>query len=297
MSPYHGTRRAHPSGEPCRVCCGNLREAFSGVLLGDVHVTYGICEACGSLILPSPHWLERSYRTVLDPDPDTGAGLRADFVATAVQELRSIGELPRDARTLDYGAGKALLLARLVGMGLDAWGFDPYPNPEHVAGRVSARIPEGSFHLVTCIEVIEHTTDPAATMARLAGSLDPHGILLLSTELFDERQHGPDWWYLTPEHGQHVTILSKDGLTRLVDGAGLRWHSTLPFGGRPFLHVLTHARRELPEGGLARVAVTVRRRERRARISTYVQLLALAVTRPGQLAARIRRRIGGSKAR
>lgn len=232
-------RVPHPSGKACRICSGSLQKAFDGIVLGDVKVVYGVCEACETLQLPEPFWLDRSYSTILSPNPDTGVVARSSLVLKAIHHLERIGLLKSGVRVLDFGTGKGVLLRQLLKRGLDAWGYDVYPNPENPPGRVSSEIPDEEFSLITCIEVLEHTTEPIQTLRRLGQLTSPEGLILLSTEFFDPRKHGPTWWYLVPQHGQHVTIFSESGFARAVASSGLIWYGTVPLEGRPFLHFLS----------------------------------------------------------
>jgi SAM-dependent methyltransferase len=259
----------HPSPEPCRICGGRLLAAFEGRLFGDLPVRYGICEGCRSLLLPEPTWLERAYTTEFSPDPDSGELQRTLFVHRVLRRFRHHGLLPGRFRSLDFGCGKAALVRLLLDQGHDAWGQDAYPRAAYAEERVSAEWPAGGFDLVTAIEVIEHTLDPVATLSELRSRLAPRGLLVLTTELFDERLHGPDWIYLAPEHGQHITIFSAEGLRRAAGKAGLVPALTLPWGGKDFIHVFTRPGHALPAWGRLRVTLGHRGRERRARRDAF----------------------------
>lgn len=234
----HGS--PHPSEFPCRVCGGSLQGAFEGTLLGHIQVQYGRCVECDSLVLPDPTWLNEAYSKVIVPNPDHGALSRTHFIHRCLRRLRSrtIGLVPKRSRTLDIGTGRGLLLRMLLDDGHDAWGFDPYPHAVFAEDRIQPVLPEGPFHLITAIEVIEHTLDPLDFLKGLRSRLGPGGILALSTELYDSAVHGPDWIYLAPEHGQHITLFSREGLHRAARAAGLRWVKSLDWGGKPFLHLL-----------------------------------------------------------
>lgn len=233
------TINPHPSLELCRICGGDLLVSFDSVILGDIPVTYAICKVCRSLLLIKPTWLERSYTTKFDPDPDSGAGLRARMVVSVISELTRRGWIQQGIKTLDYGAGRGLLLDRMNNSGFDAWGYDPYPHSEFLGNRVSSTLTGDKFKLITCIEVLEHTLDPLDTLKALRNTLEPGGIILLSTEFYDEFRHDVDWWYLVPEHGQHVTIFSKTGFDICVNKSGLSWRGTVSLADTPFLHILT----------------------------------------------------------
>lgn len=228
-----------PAGlEPCRICGATLRPAFPGTLLGDVAVTYCVCTHCHSLILPQPHWLERAYGPLAAVDPDSGLLKRTLFVHATLRRMRSVGLLPQHCRSLDHGAGKGILVRLLLDSSFDAWGHEPIATPVCAEERITREWPAAPFDLITSIEVAEHLLDPVATLTRLRAALTDRGVLLLSTELFDEHRHGSDWHYLAPAHGQHVTLFSRHGLRHAAERAGLRWVDSLRWGGSDFLHVL-----------------------------------------------------------
>jgi SAM-dependent methyltransferase len=229
--------------EPCRICGGRLDLAFEGTVLDTVPVHYARCLECHSLLLPSPTWLDEAYTRKIVPDPDFGALTRTLFVHRCLRRLRSktIGLLPRRSRTLDIGTGRGLLLRMLLDDGHDAWGFDPYPHSVFAEDRIQTSLPEGPFAAITAIEVLEHTLDPVEVLKSLHNRLAPDGFLALSTELYDASTHGPNWAYLAPVHGQHITLFSREGLHRAARAAGFRWIRSLHWGGQPFLHLLTPA--------------------------------------------------------
>jgi SAM-dependent methyltransferase len=233
---------------PCRVCGGAVKEAWPGRLLGHVDVTYALCEDCGSLSLPEPDWLDESYSKVIIPDPDFGSLARTLFVHRCIRRLRasSAGVIPRRCRTLDFGSGKGFLIRLLLDEAKDAWGFDPYPQAIFAQDRIFTALPDGPFDLITAIEVLEHATDPVGILRSLRERLAPDGTLLLSTELFDAEIHGADWHYLAPEHGQHITFYSREGLRRVAQAADLAWIGSMRYNRIDFLHVLLPNGRRVP---------------------------------------------------
>ncbi|WOJ92967.1 methyltransferase domain-containing protein [Congregibacter variabilis] len=71
-------------------------------------------------------------------------------------------------------------------------------------------VPDGSFDIVVCTEVLEHTLQPFAAVAELRRMLKPKGVLLLTTP-FNFRIHGPlpDCWRFT-EHGLRALLKDFD---------------------------------------------------------------------------------------
>jgi hypothetical protein len=159
--------------------------------------------------------------------------------------MRSARLVRRHSRSLDYGAGKGLLVRLLLDQRFDAWGYDPLSTPIAAEDRVRREVPPGPFRLITAIEVIEHLSDPVETLQRLCSLLAPRGLLVLSTELFDQRTHGASWHYLAQECGQHITLFSRQGLQEAATRASLRWVTSLRFDGIDFLHLLVPRDRRL----------------------------------------------------
>jgi hypothetical protein len=250
--------------EPCRVCRGTLSTAFHGVVLADVDATYCICTDCRSLIVPTPHWLERSYAAELHPDPDFGLLRRCLFIHRTLRRMRSVHLLPKPCRSLDYGAGKGILVRLLLDEAWDAWGYDPLATPLFAEDRILTELPSGPFDVITMIEVIEHLCDPVDTLGRLRSLLAPSGVMLLSTELFDHEIHGRSWHYLAPQHGQHITMLSRKGLCKAAERAGLRWVLSLRLSGIDFLHLMVHQDQQLSRLKLLRFYARQQIGERRA---------------------------------
>jgi 2-polyprenyl-6-hydroxyphenyl methylase / 3-demethylubiquinone-9 3-methyltransferase len=95
---------------------------------------------------------------------------------------------------LDVGCGAGLLAEPLARLGATVTAIDPAGEliaaaRDHAAGqglsidyRVAAvETVEGTFDLVTAMEVIEHTADPQQFLNSLAQRLAPNGLLILST--------------------------------------------------------------------------------------------------------------------
>jgi SAM-dependent methyltransferase len=145
----------------------------------------------------------------------------------------------RPVKWLDYGCGAGALLRFLrqgplrlrgVDVSIEAYGSDLGAWAERLARdgeRILdeaelARLPEGTFDVVSCIEVLEHTVDPAAVVLRLARCLAPGGILLLTTGNLASplaKLMGFRFPYCVPE--MHISLFEPALLARLYAAAGL----------------------------------------------------------------------------
>ena len=96
-------------------------------------------------------WTQTTLRRAHSPT----AGIVANFVTRAP-----------GIRILDYGGGNGRLAQHLVARGLNASSWDVMAADQH-------RPLAGNFDLVTCFEVMEHTTTPIETFAEILSFLTP----------------------------------------------------------------------------------------------------------------------------
>lgn len=195
--------------ETCRVCAATARHVFTRPLLNRP-VDYFECPRCRYLQTQSPDWLDAAYSRAIN-DVDTGIMRRnQDNVGRVVMTLVALGRL--HGRVVDDAGGYGILVRLLRDAGVDAWWRDKYC--ENVLAR-GFEDDHQNADLLTAFEVLEHLVDP---LADLRAMLERAPTVLASTELIAGTQLPPeDWWYLGPEHGQHI------GFFRVET---LRWMAT-----------------------------------------------------------------------
>ena len=215
----------------CPVCGGATEPLGTQRVLGVHTAEYVVCTGCGSVAVVGPTWLGEAYGEAI-ADSDVGLVQRSVATAECVAALARSAGIP--GPHLDYGGGEGLLVRLLRNRGLDARWYDPMATNRYARGCEAE--PAGRFGIVTAVEVVEHLTDPVATIREL---LDLTDVLVLSTFLVPEPAPAPGtWWYYTPDTGQHITFLSRRGLQRTADALGVHLSSHVN------LHVLS--RRRLP---------------------------------------------------
>lgn len=221
---------------PCKICGGPTRVTHEGRLLGRHLVEYHFCDACEHWFTDEPFWLPEAYSAAISA-ADTGLVLRNTMVARDLTAV--LGSMFGEGPFVDWAGGYGMLVRLMRDSGFDFYWRDAY------ADNLLARGFEwsgGRSEVVTAIEVLEHVTDPVAFIEECLTGAGADTII------FSQELHGgpdPDWWYLTPATGQHVSFYSSRTLATLGGRLGMHLHSS------PRLHMLT--RRELPRGRFARL--------------------------------------------
>ncbi len=134
----------------------------------------------------------------------------------------------RDLRWLDYGCGLGGLVRHLRERGYDqAYGFDEGFGVGYMEERgiphldaSALALEDGGFDVITCIEVIEHITDPMHTFREISRLLAPGGVLFLTTG--NARPHRgalERWSYVRPDI--HVSFFEPETLERAFATVGL----------------------------------------------------------------------------
>lgn len=109
---------------------------------------------------------------------------------------------PRSARILDVGCGVKPYYPFFAGAALEYVGVDVVENPAaDLLGSVEELpVPDGSFDVVLCTQVLEHSDDPARAVAELRRVTAPGGRVLASTHGVQVYHPSPvDYWRWTHE--------------------------------------------------------------------------------------------------
>lgn len=146
-------------------------------------------------------------------------------IAEVVGRLAPVGP---DTRWLDYGCGTGGLVLRLrEAAGVQAFGFEEgWSVPRLVErgvpilDREGLDAAEGTFDVLTAIEVLEHIPDPVAELRRMARLLRPGGTLFVTTgNAAPRRDDLLSWPYVIPEI--HVSFFEPANLALAMRRAGL----------------------------------------------------------------------------
>ncbi|MEA2155670.1 MAG: hypothetical protein QOE11_1810 [Solirubrobacteraceae bacterium] len=132
-------------------------------------------------------------------------------------------ELPSPCRILDAGCGSGRTLDELAEYG-DARGVDLSPaavdatrargHDADVASVEDLPFPYGTFDLVTCLDVVEHTPDDRRTLDELRRVTRPGGTLLLTVPAH------PALWSAHDEANHHYRRYTRGSLVDAADDCG-----------------------------------------------------------------------------
>lgn len=201
----------------CPVCETDLHFFAPARVLGHVPAFYMLCPRCGVVALPNPTWLDEAYSDAIS-SLDVGLLSRctrlARFTAQVIRAQRLSGGV-----FLDWAGGYGTLTRLMRDRGYDFRHDDPLCANIFARGHEAGPEP-ASYALATAFEVFEHLPDPADALQSIASSTD---FLLFTTYLLPAPTPRPgQWWYYTPESGQHITFYTLRSLALLADRLGFQ---------------------------------------------------------------------------
>jgi len=250
----------------CKICESATDDFGELRILATYDARYRRCQACGFVFVENAHWLEHAYSVAI-ANSDTGIAARNLKLADMTSLLIALAF--KDAqRFLDFGGGSGLLVRLMRDQGFDFRLLDKYCANVFAAG-FEAQL-GAHFDLATCMEVAEHLVDPIPTFLEL-GALAT--TIVVGTDLLPATANRPgEWWYYTPETGQHVSFYTEAALCVVAErlkvrvasnGKNLHVLSPVPVSDRLLRMISSHRGRSL-----ARAYVRMAGRRRRSLTQT-----------------------------
>lgn len=206
---------------------------------GSLHVRCDSCELVREASRPM------ATSKVYDSDyysTESSKGGYANYVLDASinkltfeERLASIEQhLGRKGRLLDVGCALGDFVEVAVEQGWDAEGVEisAYAAAEarskglrvYTGVLEDLRLPSGSYDVITLYDVVEHLTDPVATLREVYRLLSPGGVLHMVTPNvggLQARVLGSKWYHYKP--GEHIYLFSPTTAREVVGRAALDW--------------------------------------------------------------------------
>ncbi len=198
---------------------------FTTKVLQKYDVDYFQCPSCEFIQTEDPYWLAEAYASPMNLS-DTGILVR-NVSYSRVTSLLLLLVYGKHKKYLDYAGGYGVFTRLMRDLGFDFYWYDPYTTNLMSKGFEYQPGLEGRITLLTTFESFEHFADPLAEVKKML-SIAPN--LIFSTQLVPDPVPKPgQWWYYSPEHGQHVAFYRRKTLQRIAEHFGLYLYSIRSF--------------------------------------------------------------------
>jgi len=210
----------------CKICQAVAEPIFIEKVLYKYDVQYFQCPNCWFGQTENPYWLDEAYISSMNLS-DTGVMLRSERMSKICTSLICLF-FDRKGKFLDYAGGFGAFTRTMRDIGFDFYWADPYTKNELARGF------DGDlnikYDILTTFESFEHFVDPEAELLKM---LEISDTIILTTDPVPGFPIHKDWWYIAPEHGQHVAFHSRKSFAHLAKKHGLNYHNAMN------VHILT----------------------------------------------------------
>jgi hypothetical protein len=158
----------------------------------------------------SPYWLKEAYAEAIS-EMDVGLAYRNQEMLAPTANLAN-HLFGNGGRFLDYGGGFGLFTRLMRDRGFEFFRQDQYCQNLFASYFDVTSSSDHRFDMLTAFEVFEHLEQPKEEIKRMFAFSD---ILFFSTEIQPETNL-EDWWYLTPESGQHIAFYTLESFRRIA---------------------------------------------------------------------------------
>ncbi len=208
--------------EVCFVCEATMQPLFRLQVLNKYDAQYFHCPECGYARTEEPYWLDEAYASAIAAS-DTGI-LQRNLSLSAKLACVLYYCLDHRGTYLDIAGGYGILTRLMRDYGFDYYWDDKYCANLMARGFESADA-RSQFSALSGFEVIEHAVDPVQFISETMAAYKCR-TLVLSTITYAGEKPAPNWFYLTPVTGQHISFFQRRTLARIAQRLGLRLYSS-----------------------------------------------------------------------
>jgi hypothetical protein len=196
-----------------KITGGKTKFLFSAKVLQKYDVKYYQCIETGFIQTEEPYWLEEAYQSAITK-LDVGLVHRNIHLAELTEKLLTKFFNYKES-FLDYAGGYGLFTRIMRDKGFQFYHTDKFCSNLFAAYFDLRQLSSTThFELVTAFEVFEHLVNPLEEIAEILNFSDN---VLFSTELLpDNIKSFKDWYYMSPETGQHISFYSMESLKFLA---------------------------------------------------------------------------------
>ena len=191
----------------CKICNNTSEMIDKGKILNKYNINYYQCTSCGFVQTEEPYWLDESYSEAISLS-DTGIMARNLIFSNLATIIISM-LLDKNGEFLDYGGGYGILTRLMRDNGYNFFWYDKYTK-NLLAKGFEGELSNKRYDAVTSFENFEHFEDPLSDIEKIFSISD---FVLFSTDLVTVPAPTTEkWWYYCLEHGQHVSLYSRQSL-------------------------------------------------------------------------------------
>ncbi|MBU4370175.1 class I SAM-dependent methyltransferase [Candidatus Parcubacteria bacterium] len=194
----------------CKICNNPTRFLFNKKVLNKYDAEYFQCENCGFIQIKNPLWLNEAYKSAIS-SLDTGLVARNIWYSSFVEKI-IIKYFNQNNKFIDYGGGYGLFVRLMRDKGFDYYRQDNYCQNLFAESFDIQDLNNDNqkFELLTAFELFEHLEEPISEIEKMLKFSDS---ILFSTELqLQNTEDLENWWYFSPESGQHISFYTKESL-------------------------------------------------------------------------------------
>ena len=201
----------------CKICNINSEIIFTAKVLGKYDVKYYKCKNCSFIQTENPYWLAESYNSAIT-QLDIGLVNRNIELSKKTALIIKYFFQP-GGNFLDFAGGYVMLTRLMRDNGFKFYRQDKYCENIFANSFDITNFSIRKFELLTAFEVFEHLENPIDDIDEM---LNYSENILFSTLLQPSLNVTPEnWWYVSPEMGQHIAIYHLDTLKFIAKQKGM----------------------------------------------------------------------------
>lgn len=190
----------------CKICGSSSAPLAKTQVLKKFDVKYYSCMQCGFIQTESPYWLDVAYSNAIARS-DIGLIGRNIKLSNFCAVYIPLFSNPKE-RFLDYGGGNGMFVRMMRDWGFNFFWLDKFAVNQFASGFEAGE--NERFAALTAFEVFEHLIHPLNDIAEMFKYSD---TIIFTTRLLPRWRIMPtEWWYFTPDTGQHISLYSREAL-------------------------------------------------------------------------------------
>jgi len=202
----------------CIICGNSLSLLMNDKILDKYSINYYLCNNCKCIQTETPYWLQEAYGSSIALS-DTGIMSRNTDACKKLTMILKRYFTP-ESKVVDYGGGYGLLTRMLRDKGIDAYWSDKYS--ENLLARGFEYDGHSFADAILAFEVIEHLPDPLEEIQIIMSKTNCFIFSVSVLKKFDYKSNN-EWWYFSPEMGQHIFFPSENTLQYIANKLDVRY--------------------------------------------------------------------------